>query len=155
MTRDPAPPVPRSSRRRTLLTIAALTVVGPMFAILPVSMFVAVGKMTASSQMSLSEPLGLMLFGLILGYVLAWPYALLTGVIVAAWSWWRRPSFLVAIGAALVANVILHFAGSVLQTSLWLREYSAFRLQESIIFSLVVVSICWLIFRRVTKLAPE
>ena len=138
---------------RTLLAIAVLTVVGPLFAILPVSLYVAAAaKLTALSQVRLTDFLDLLLFGLLLGYLLAWPYALITGVIVAAWSLWRQPAFLVAIAAALVADAILYFVGPVPAIFMRHEPYPlALQLQESIFFSLIVVSVCWLIFRRMAR----
>ena len=144
-------PHPGPSRGRTLLAIAVLTVIGPLFVSVPVSLSVAAGKMMASSpQMQLIDPLGLLLFGLLIGYVVGWPYALLTGVIVAAWSLWRQPTFFVALTAALAANAILYFAAPVLAT--WRAPYrSTFEAQDFIVFSVITVSICWLIFRRMAR----
>lgn len=144
-------PSPGSRRGRTLLAIAVLTVIGPLFVILPVSLFVAAGKLMASPQVRLNEFLQLLLFGLVVGYGVSWPYALLTGLIVAACSLWRQPSLFVALAATLAANAILYFTEPVLAISLG-HYRSALEARNFILFSLITVSVCWFIFRRVAKL---
>ena len=144
---------PGPSRVRTLLAIAVLTVLSPLLAAVLVPLPAATAKMTASPQVQLVDFLDLLLFGFLLGYVLGWPYALITGVIVAAWSLWWRPTLFVALAAALAANAILYFSGPVLEQFIRLDLYrSALQAGDFLFFSLITVSVCWFIFRRMARL---
>lgn len=153
MVQDASLPVPSTGPRRVrmLFVIALLTVLGPLVAILPFGIFAATVKMMASPGARAGEAMSLMLVSILFGYYIAWPYALLTGAIVALWSWWRRPTFVVAVGAALAANAVVYFVGPLLPISIRLDPFpSPFQILL-LFFSLLAVSICWLIFRPLVR----
>ncbi len=154
MVQDASLPVSSAgpSRSRMLFVIALLTVFGPLVAILPFGIFAAVTKMTASSQVRPGEAADLMLFAILFGYYIAWPYALLTGAIVALWSWWRRPTFVVAVGAALAANAVVYFVAPLLPVYIRLDPFQEpLQILLLLFLSLLAVSVCWLIFRLLVR----
>jgi hypothetical protein len=124
--------------------IAILAVLGPFIAALPI--FLAL-LWDAISRTPSDWAATLLIFER--AYRWGWSYALMTGVIIAAWGIWSPPTFGVMIAATIAANVILSFAGPAVEAFIPIYAHRhPIGDQLVFFFSLFATTICWFIGRR-------
>jgi hypothetical protein len=84
---------------------------------------------------------------MIFSYLVGGPIALLAGLLVSIWMIWRRPSFIVAIVAAIIAVGLSYLADAIGISNLLVRNNLALML----VLAVIAASVCWLVMRRFVR----
>jgi hypothetical protein len=137
---------------RFLMPIVIAVALGPLIAGLAVSIFAfGTSIFDNTGSLPMADILKMSGFYIVFAYFLGSAIAVLAGILVSIWMFWRPPNVIVVIAATVIATCSYMAVGALgyLGPAEWTNAHSNFLL--TLVLAVIAAAGCWFLTRRFVK----